>query len=1026
MASLRSDDLCVRIPQVDGQLGEPILASYFEKYSRPEMDAVVLRVSVPEGQGADDRPWLHALNPRTYNGSLNATGLMHLPPNLFNALVMASTRLEVPVEGADPPRRYLVPNAFVLSNTDDARPGISGSVVLCEDGVIGLAHFARAGSAQVGRQGFVVPVTTWSDGWPALTEIVEPFVDSSLRDAAIVKRSRLLEVGDDLVISRKGFRGDVYLQRAADQQADNALEKCGGVMIVGRPGSGKTRLALRLLQAQPDTVAVIPRHSQPPAKFELSVPVGVRVVAVFDDLTRSAITADPLAWQRRIQETSGCRCLMICISGDGREWDQVKRQHEALSTFLSVEAHIFTSRVGDKGADMSEAEGQLLAEMLGIPGDKFKSNFGGTPGSLTLDLEGMSKRYEEMKGQEQLGILMNTALDAAKLLHEADIPRIPVALMEAVASRIIVGEQIKPQAWNTVLNRTDAEGFGRVNEVGEFQIYHPYLDQCVGYTPLGKNVEALVPILKEGKNYEALHYVGTALTMKYESGEAGADALNTASESGIPAPYGTLNFVSAMLARNDDPDAEKKIRDAIAAGDKDAYDSLAMYLSGKPGREKDAEQAFSDAFAAGVGSHMNYANFVAHQPGREKDAERAYRKAADAAADAPFERALVSWDFAKLLGRQPTRLGEAEQEYKAAIGGIPDPGLRATVTCELAKLLGRQLGREKEAEDLFRETARGGWPQAYYELGKFLTSQGGREREAEKSYRDALAGGNKRANLGLAELLAQQEERQAEAEQLFRDAMSAHVKGARGNYGLWLVQQGGREREAEQVAREAIQAGDPRATMVLGLAIWREKGKEREAEKAFQEAIQSGFESATYSLGKLLAGQPGREPEAEAAYRRAIASGVQEAHLQLGIFLMRRDHPKEAEEAFRAAIAAGEIQAHFYLAGCLVVQEGREEEAFRSFRDAADAGDERAYRFVGMALAGEAGREREAEEFFQRAIKAGDVEAYENLGDLLAGLPRRKKDAELAYKGAIQSGIPNAEAGLNKLLGRKRRAKRAS
>jgi hypothetical protein len=42
VATLKRDDLCVRIPQADGSLGDPISAGYIEKYSRPGVDVVML------------------------------------------------------------------------------------------------------------------------------------------------------------------------------------------------------------------------------------------------------------------------------------------------------------------------------------------------------------------------------------------------------------------------------------------------------------------------------------------------------------------------------------------------------------------------------------------------------------------------------------------------------------------------------------------------------------------------------------------------------------------------------------------------------------------------------------------------------------------------------------------------------------------------------------------------------------------------------------------------------------------------
>ncbi len=51
----------------------------------------------------------------------------------------------------------------------------------------------------------------------------------------------MLEVGEDLTLV--GYRSDLYIEREADRHARIALERRGGVVIVGWPGSGKTRMA---------------------------------------------------------------------------------------------------------------------------------------------------------------------------------------------------------------------------------------------------------------------------------------------------------------------------------------------------------------------------------------------------------------------------------------------------------------------------------------------------------------------------------------------------------------------------------------------------------------------------------------------------------------------------------------------------------------------------------------------------------------------------------------------------------------
>lgn len=155
IAPVKEADLRVMVPGSDGHLGNPITVHYDEERSHPNMDAVVLRVKEMQ---LDERPLLHKLNPDSYNGSLDATVLTHLQPNNFNAEVRPSTRLDVEAErGSWPgaPERYEL-RAFRLRTPDDARQGISGGVVLCEEGVLGLVHFARIEGLVTAER------TTWS------------------------------------------------------------------------------------------------------------------------------------------------------------------------------------------------------------------------------------------------------------------------------------------------------------------------------------------------------------------------------------------------------------------------------------------------------------------------------------------------------------------------------------------------------------------------------------------------------------------------------------------------------------------------------------------------------------------------------------------------------------------------------------------------------------------------------------------------------------------------------------------------
>lgn len=448
IAPVGAEDLRVKVRQSDGQLGEPMPVRYDEERSRPATDTVVLRFDkarIADKRPLERRPLLHQLDFDEYEGSLNATVLTYLQPDIFGAKIGWGTLLRVPADtppaGAqiEAPERYEV-RAFLLRESDETREGISGGVVLCEGGVLGLVHFGRAEGPTHARQGYVVPLTEWAKGWPALARAIEPLVDGNLRNAARVKRANALEVGEDALIA--GYRSDIYLEREADRLASTALDQNGGVVIVGRPMSGKTRLAWELLRGQEDALVVIPKpgSSRPPDVFEEAGLVGNNVVLFFDDLHNVASTMEPLEWRDRLEEVSKRNCLLICTARDGSDWERVDKEQSRLLDELGADSSVFASKVGgpgeEKGEDVSSEQARQLGEAVGLSDEEFDQRFDGTFGSVVLDLNRMGRRYRVLSNDWRGDVSMSRLLDSAKLLYEARQPSLHAPTLRAVAEEI--------------------------------------------------------------------------------------------------------------------------------------------------------------------------------------------------------------------------------------------------------------------------------------------------------------------------------------------------------------------------------------------------------------------------------------------------------------------------------------------------------------------------------------------------------------------------------------------------------------
>ena len=334
------------VPGPDGRLQEALPARFDEDRSRPNRDAVVLTV---DGVSAQELPWLYSLDPTVYAGGLRVIGITHLMPERLDAELSAATRLEVdvPLPGpwGTPPKRYDIPAAFRLAAPTDARPGISGAVVFCEGGIVGLIHFARAASSEFEREAFVVPWSAWAEEWPSFASLIQPLIDRPLQNAATIKPAMDLAAGIDVTIA--GYNESIYVERVADGDARTALHEGGGAIIIGRPKSGKTRLAWELLREDPYHQIVIPHQDSPPPMFETAGLSGWPATIFFDDLHRSALSGHVSEWMRRLEDATRCPCRLLCTSRDGDDWQQLQRGPAA--AILNQVAQVMVSSTPDGG-----------------------------------------------------------------------------------------------------------------------------------------------------------------------------------------------------------------------------------------------------------------------------------------------------------------------------------------------------------------------------------------------------------------------------------------------------------------------------------------------------------------------------------------------------------------------------------------------------------------------------------------------------------------------------------------------------
>jgi len=228
----------------------------------------------------------------------------------------------------------------------------------------------------------------WAEGWPELEKLIEPLVDSALANASTIERPGNLEVGIDIVI--EGYREDLYIVPLALDRARSLLAERGAAIIIGKPKSGKTRLALELLHEQADTFVVVPHADIPPAQFEPAGLAGRQLVLFLDDLQQAAPTMDPLGWWR-LKQATGKRCLILCTSRDGRDWQRVQEQPRLKTLLAAVDDRLVVSVSAD-GTEFTREQADQLAASLRLSAAEVERRFDGTPGSLALDLTEMRRR----------------------------------------------------------------------------------------------------------------------------------------------------------------------------------------------------------------------------------------------------------------------------------------------------------------------------------------------------------------------------------------------------------------------------------------------------------------------------------------------------------------------------------------------------------------------------------------------------------------------------------------------------------
>jgi hypothetical protein len=281
-----------------------------------------------------------------------------------------------------------------------------------------------------------------------------------------------------------------------------------GVLIIGGPRSGKTRLAWDLIRTHPDAVLVMPRDPRPPTGFATAGLRGRQIVVLCDDLHRDAEQFRPLLWMQAFADCCEHPYLIV-TTRDGLEWQRVRDHQTVLLDAIGDHGRVFTSETPDGGNNLSFAAGRRFARQHGLE-EVFLHQFDGTLGSLMLGLDHMQARYERLTNEHRAGVAASRLLDSVKLLYVGGQTDFRQRLVRTVAEEIRGDGPISAEIWEWLCRRTQEEGFGGFNLAGNFQTYDPYLEQCVRYTPTPSELDRLVAPLREHGDSQGLALLATA------------------------------------------------------------------------------------------------------------------------------------------------------------------------------------------------------------------------------------------------------------------------------------------------------------------------------------------------------------------------------------------------------------------------------------------------------------------------------------------------------------------------------------
>jgi len=781
-----------------------------------------------------------------------------------------------------------------------------------------------------------------------------------------------------------------YLPLQIDKDIKIALDNEENVIIIGRPGIGKSHTAVHHILSYRRRFfrwyLLIPQKSAIQNLQIIRLSKRRRYILLFDDLDDYIAQLDRgesiLDLVRHLRPQSKKLITIATVRSTAPHLGTLKKDIQLLGKWKEFSL-----------PDWDEKQGKILADRTKVG----MSQWDGTPLSVKQPSNMMALEYETAQPSAK------AILRSLKILREYGIkPCSMVVLREVYESKLFDNP---PKSFEHNFNYIYKKGFLK-NYPDPIMAYDPYLDSMIDWTHGYTEYRTLVNMLSNNERLEELLAVGAKCYSEENYVEA-EKIYNKCCNIDLESERCHYRLGVVLARQKRFLEAADCFRKAtkLQPGWSTAWYRLSNVLR-KSGDEQGGYIAFTTARS------LEFQDSSAELISRAimLQASGMEEEALDLIGTIPEN----IWDneaaFCKgRILQKLKRFDEACTSYKEAIE--LDPKIAKTYSYYGGTLLSlHQFGAAKEAYqkaielDSQMAEAHFGLGLVYRETGVYV--------KAEEAYQKAieLAPDNASTLSNLGHMLYE-ENRPDEAEEAFRKAIELSPDNAStlSNLGRILYEKN-RFDEAKEAQLQAIKLDTQLAEAHFGLGlVYRETGNLARAEEAFRKAIEldSGNASFYQSLGGLFALQK-RFDEAKETFRKAIKLDSQLAgpHFGLGMVYSKTGDFANEEIEFRKAIELDPDNAQsIFILGRILSKQNRFDEAEEAFRKALELDPDNASTLSNLgSILFKQNRFEEAKEAHLQAIKHDSQMAhahfglglvYRETGDLINAVNAFRKSIEL-------------------------------